>query len=1050
MTIPPEPKNPCCCKCNLGGILDRWQNITKVRPPGDTLGPNYTAIPYQRLDAAQFLVDNGVSCASIEPAGYCGVWLRGGDLNGLSAQEINDTVNDIMACAGEDADHKTFDHNCYMRMPTETAGSFTPMWTYQIISMGTTDFTTIGATTAENRVGGVFVASGAGTGTGTAKPVVDMRQYLFGAQWGFAKKFWQGTFGLKDRNDPHIITGGSCTTGRLDAGAGIWSNTFSDDAGDQPDPPQTRYLTVHSTSNISKTHISPAAATETASKERLCSVGRYTGLRAQTGSDATTYVDGSNPADVDWLNTDWNTLVGYFYGFVSGAAGPDSYVDLVAGVYRLHDAGPDDGSGLAAYDHIVEEVTPGGARKKYHWYVSDIVGGFYTWTQVTLLDESLTVSNTAAHHVRTTNFYNLSERPDPVMVESLVSDIAFSDPYTANDCNADFLKLLLADDMSDVNKQRIRQDGDFAHAALMVFDEVGPTTPDFAPLTMDDYSQPQNGDGTWPQMDWEDPNSYVWKSSSGGFAAMDVLGGNVIHRGMRTGDIISFSQAGFDSHFWFGRRRNKHIPGPAWVHDRNGGYKPVGVIPDTALRWFDDSEIYYESAANGVFSQGWWDMKGAIVRGGKFLRFPGKWPGTNVGRPCGPDKYAIDQPSVCCITAVVGSVYTVKPTGEASAPLAVGGLAVNDYSVIEADGIYKITGITDNLDGTWDVTVGAKLDDLPSGFAFRDAELYDDGEVHIGRLRWPTAPGICGRVPVTATWAAGVLTIASIDALPNLRDTIGAGISVDLHDTGYTTSIGAAALTRVDDNHWTTPMISAPAFTVAWMTAAGVDYTKYSDSPRKTAVHLEWAFDYRGVAKATPPTWYAGIAGILSCDITQFTYANSCTAVGIVPNDPDTGLPVETFPGQVMYAFPTAVTYDSYYGAHWQEEIHCTMPDPFWQKPFKPNCDGTTFSWAMDTGEGLTDDESDPLNVIRYYSHQPLVEAMSTLPVGAPALPAGVKLYFDPSNTFTPAFYSHGIPYGADTNALCDWVFAKLACETIGAMGRFYTKYSFVDCTPFA
>jgi len=50
-----------------------------------------------------------------------------------------------------------------------TAGSFVVAETYQIVSVGTTDFTLIGA--ASNTVGVIFNATGAGTGTGTAKLV---------------------------------------------------------------------------------------------------------------------------------------------------------------------------------------------------------------------------------------------------------------------------------------------------------------------------------------------------------------------------------------------------------------------------------------------------------------------------------------------------------------------------------------------------------------------------------------------------------------------------------------------------------------------------------------------------------------------------------------------------------------------------------------------------------------------------------------------------------------------------------------------------------------
>ncbi|MBT8448730.1 MAG: hypothetical protein KJO69_03520, partial [Gammaproteobacteria bacterium] len=47
-----------------------------------------------------------------------------------------------------------------------TAGNFVTGVSYRIVSVGTTDFTLIGA--ASNTVGLVFTATGAGTGTGTA------------------------------------------------------------------------------------------------------------------------------------------------------------------------------------------------------------------------------------------------------------------------------------------------------------------------------------------------------------------------------------------------------------------------------------------------------------------------------------------------------------------------------------------------------------------------------------------------------------------------------------------------------------------------------------------------------------------------------------------------------------------------------------------------------------------------------------------------------------------------------------------------------------------
>lgn len=54
----------------------------------------------------------------------------------------------------------------FVNRKTVTAGSFVPLTEYQILSVGSTDFTLIGA--SANTVGINFIASGVGTGTGTA------------------------------------------------------------------------------------------------------------------------------------------------------------------------------------------------------------------------------------------------------------------------------------------------------------------------------------------------------------------------------------------------------------------------------------------------------------------------------------------------------------------------------------------------------------------------------------------------------------------------------------------------------------------------------------------------------------------------------------------------------------------------------------------------------------------------------------------------------------------------------------------------------------------
>jgi hypothetical protein len=62
-----------------------------------------------------------------------------------------------------------------LQVPVVTAGAFVIGMTYRILTVGTTNFTLIGA--AANTAGTVFTATGAGSGTGTATASVIIRYY---------------------------------------------------------------------------------------------------------------------------------------------------------------------------------------------------------------------------------------------------------------------------------------------------------------------------------------------------------------------------------------------------------------------------------------------------------------------------------------------------------------------------------------------------------------------------------------------------------------------------------------------------------------------------------------------------------------------------------------------------------------------------------------------------------------------------------------------------------------------------------------------------------
>lgn len=89
----------------------------------------------------------------------------------LTSNEITFQINyDLLKNIGEAAREEFRVHQVhYVRIPPVAAGSFVAGQTYWIHTVGTTDFTTIGASI--NRVGESFIATGSGTGTGLATPL---------------------------------------------------------------------------------------------------------------------------------------------------------------------------------------------------------------------------------------------------------------------------------------------------------------------------------------------------------------------------------------------------------------------------------------------------------------------------------------------------------------------------------------------------------------------------------------------------------------------------------------------------------------------------------------------------------------------------------------------------------------------------------------------------------------------------------------------------------------------------------------------------------------
>ena len=1005
-----------CGNCGVGSVIPRWQNLTKTRPPGDTGGTHYTEAPLPRTHPA--------------------VWLVKADFNGIVAQTINDAIDDIGPCAAVETPptpvvHNTTDKNCYYK-------------------------------------------------NGDTVPMKESK--LAGGQWILGRKYWHGCFGWLSKDDGCAdATEAADNTKYLAARFKV--DTFTDTryrVVDGPGGKETQVKgaygancdvtsTVDATSGIITqtgdvneswasecessgvfTPLEVCSLVNGAGDFNTCSAGTFPTINGQvyaTGSSYPAFADGGLLLD------------DYFFPVHCGANLP-----TVAGIVAAWNAFRV-GLGFA-------EATPP-ADTTAGWTFSD---SFYhedtTVSPSSFIDCSIVVtvtkSNTEytwdiAWSVTPRDISNISPAHDFWWKDfAFVGSFTLSTTYTSEACAAHFQAALAAWDMSDVNLAKFRTDETLALAPLCCYDEIGPKSPLDAPAyyrTMDDFSEPKDMDkGIWPQRDWLDTDSYFWRNSAGGVnTVMNETGGNILVTGLYSGAIIAHTQAGSDSHFWFGYQKLKREFGTfhyVWLPDEHGGYADP-LLPPVAQRWMTNEEAQYDSGLEvphlGNFPQAFANEINGVIRGGKFVMASLLLPSVNYGRPCGADKYSVDQTSVCYVSDDAsfdddtGGDLTVLPT--------TGATAFNTgFALVEGKGIYPVTGLV----GTT-LTLGARIDTLPTGVNCFPPELWATdtyrgvGGYYVGKLRWPGTSGICGRAAVTAAWSGGILTITTTDDLPYHRKSTAGTILVDLYDSAmtYGTRLPGVSLTRVSNTEWTAT-IAEPSIAIAYMTGAGVDYSKYSNTRRKTGVLAGWTFSQREMTLHTEdqPAWYggdgetpgSGLAGVLSGSLTRFYYTTGAcpAAIGIVPDG--STAPVEDFPNQILFDFPTC-SFDDVFGGHAQKAVVLTMVDPFWQTPFKPDRGGAdSFTWLSDDGSGYTD--SAPTY---YYPMAPLVEAETTVPTGF-SLPAGIYLPLDPAhNVLAPPSWPNGIPIAdGDGNygtVNTEWGTAARICGNTGRFSELYATY---------
>jgi hypothetical protein len=419
-----------------------------------------------------------------------------------------------------------------------------------------------------------------------------------------------------------------------------------------------------------------------------------------------------------------------------------------------------------------------------------------------------------------------------------------------------------------------------------------------------------------------------------------------------------------------------------------------------------------------------------MLRAQKWAEIKIPYPSLNFFRPCGQDRYELDQQHLACAWAYGPNVIEVNQSLGVSDGTLCRVVAVEDLE----DALYTVTQVSSSPPRYSLVKAQLTAFDKPLNMP---AITTETGLV--GALRWPGAWGIAGRVGV-----ASVLQLSSTVKVTTYASVcLHNGDHVDFSDVPGLTS-DMTVLQVVSPTEFFVTGTAGTYSGGGYVASHGAPGYGWHDSDSKGDFHLaEWRFNYRDFAERDRvlDQWHAcnDCADAAPADTTEIrplqagrgmprevswfechkerlfgeTVSPMCIPFG--PCDP-----------QVIAITPNGETWsrgyvknfyhaplDTGFGARWQMCVVQRMQDPLWQEP-KPPCkdqgDGTAdwsaCGWAVDDGScnctwmdidgtlqgGCTDNSSTCVESngvaaegsVAYYPLPKFVEALAALPSGAP------------------------------------------------------------------
>jgi hypothetical protein len=607
--------------------------------------------------------------------------------------------------------------------------------------------------------------------------------------------------------------------------------------------------------------------------------------------------------------------------------------------------------------------------------------------------------------------------------------------YSTTDLNQDVDNLLLTWDLASDAQYPWRQDLNTTAGPLVTRDEKGPTSPDIGYNATFIDSSPETGAvlgapnpvGYEPYFDFRHKN---WEFCT------DLSSG--------TGN-------------WYINSYGAYAPGWArhatqWVDDFQ-----AKIFPQGAFVAFSSLKL---PVIDGVYGQD------TLIKA-KYAEVLLPRPSHNFFRPAARDRYRFDDSTVRCVTGVAGSTVTLRD------PLPITVSSSDRWMLIgtTGDGVYQTaTKISDTQ-----FSVSQKIADIPS--------VLHSHSPFFGKLRWPDAPGIRGKVRFGAVAQGGTLTItATSDVFLRTGDSVlitGAEPEPPFEGITPPNINGAWSITVIDSTHFTiNSPPSDPNFLDAydgWIQSYGAPDPKWDDNSSKGDwCLLSFDYNFRDVGERerlhqafldrqfenqnrtlnsqplcqafsdpAPLRPNTGPWSAVTLDQHQWDFLPCCQPIVLItPNG-------EQAPGS-QPPFPLAEPpCDSRYGNLWQCIPKPWMQDPLWQAPPRPCALDNRDHWVEDDGSGQQDHEEyaegspDPYWV-RYFAQRPWEECRTAVPAGAPLLPAGTYLgclTIDQLNqTSVPAGNVY-YPPSQGVNYFAPWDIYLKERDNVHSNGRFSCEY---------